>query len=63
MKPQHLAISRAKSASSEVLGNYYRELGTILSTANITNKPERICNIDETGISTAHFPPKIVCNV
>ena len=63
VKPQKLSISRAKSASSEVLANYYTELGNILSANNLTNKPERIYNVDETGISTEHLPPKIVCNV
>ena len=28
-----------------------------------TNKPKRIYNSDETGVSTEHSPPRIVCNV
>ena len=63
VKPQKLSISRAKSASGDVINNYYSELGNILTTNNLTNKPERIYNIDETGVSTEHSPPKIVCNV
>ena len=63
VKPQKLTISRAKSASSEVLGKYYQELGTILKSNNLMNKPERIWNIDETGVPTEHSPPKIVCNI
>ena len=63
VKPQKLSISWAKSASSEVLANYYTELGNILSANNLTNKPERIYNVDETGISTEHLPQKNVCNV
>ena len=35
MKPKKLTISRAKSASSEVLGKYYQELGTILQSNNL----------------------------
>ena len=46
-----------------MLSKYYTELGNILSTNNLTNKPERIFNIDETGVSTEHSPPRIVCNV
>ena len=62
VKPQKLAIARAKSASREVIGRYYKELATILTTNNLRDKPERIYNIDETGISTEHTPPKIVCD-
>jgi hypothetical protein len=28
----------------------------------IRDKPERIFNIDETGINTEHSPPRIVCD-
>ena len=62
VKPQKLVIARAKSASHEVIGRYYKELATILTTNNLRDKPERIYNIDETGISTEHTPPKIVCD-
>ena len=61
-KPQKLAILRAKSASRETINNYYSEHGTILKANNLLNKPERIFNIDETGISTEHQPPKVVCS-
>ncbi|MEW8548101.1 MAG: hypothetical protein AB2693_31750 [Candidatus Thiodiazotropha sp.] len=61
-KPQKLALLRAKATSREVLNQYYTELGTILTSNNLINKPERIYNIDETGISTEHSPPKIVCS-
>ena len=62
VKSQKLAISRAKSASSGVLSNYYKELGTIFTSNNLKDKPERIWNIDETGVSTEHSPMRIVCH-
>ncbi|MEW8543568.1 MAG: hypothetical protein AB2693_08525 [Candidatus Thiodiazotropha sp.] len=62
VKPQKLSIARAKSASHDALVKYYRELGTILTSNNLKNKPERIYNIDETGVSTEHNPPKVICN-
>ena len=46
-KPQKLALLRAKATSREVLDQYYKELGTILTSNNLVNKPERIYNIDE----------------
>ncbi|XP_062575887.1 uncharacterized protein LOC134237756 [Saccostrea cucullata] len=33
-----------------------------MTTNNLLDKPNRIFNIDETGITTDHVPPKIVCN-
>ena len=62
VKPQKLAIARAKSASRDAINKYYQELGTILTSNNLTNKPGRIYNIDETGISTEHTPPRIICD-
>ncbi|XP_045203754.2 uncharacterized protein LOC123556821 [Mercenaria mercenaria] len=61
-KPQKLAISRAKSASRQTIDNYYCELESILKEHNLLDKPERIFNIDETGVSTEHQPPKVVCS-
>ncbi len=53
---------RAKSASRENIDKYYSELGSILAVNNLVDKPERIFNVDETGISTEHQPPKVVCS-
>ena len=58
-KPQKLGIPRAKAASREIIDNYYKELETILKENDLFDKPERIFNIDETGISTEHQPPKL----
>ena len=41
VKPQKLSLARAKSASKETLDNYFRELGTILTTNNLKNHPEK----------------------
>ena len=41
-KPQKLSVARAKSASRNILGNYYKELSTILTNNNLHDKPERI---------------------
>ena len=57
VKPQTLSLARAKCAAKETLANYFRELGTLLTTYNLKDHPERIINIDETGISTEHSPP------
>ena len=60
-KPQKLTIVRAKSASRDTLDKYYKELGTILTKHNLRDKPQNIYNVDESGVSTEHSPPKIVC--
>ncbi|XP_053408884.1 uncharacterized protein LOC128559893 [Mercenaria mercenaria] len=63
VQPQKLDLSRprAKGASQEKIDNYFNELRGILSDNGLLNHPERIFNIDETGISTQHTPPNIVC--
>lgn len=62
VKPQKLNIARAKSASDISINQYFKELEEILLSKGIKNTPERIFNIDETGVSTEHTPPKIVCS-
>ena len=59
--PQKLGLIRAKSASKETSGNYFDELETVLRDNNLFDAPERIFNVDESGLSTEHIPPKIVC--
>ena len=62
VKPQKLSVSRAKSASPQNLSNYFKELSTVMTNNNLHNKPARIFNIDETGVTTSHDPPKVVCD-
>ena len=62
VKPQKLSIARAESASRDTLNNYYKELGTILNNNGLRDKPQNIYNIDETGVSTEHNAPKVVCD-
>ncbi|KAJ8316180.1 hypothetical protein KUTeg_006194 [Tegillarca granosa] len=52
----------AESTSRETLDRYYKKLGTILTKYNLQGKPERIFNVDEKGINTEHYPPKLVCD-
>ncbi|XP_060573021.1 uncharacterized protein LOC132730954 [Ruditapes philippinarum] len=61
-KPQKLSLLRAKCASKDVLDQYFKELCTIISDNGLERNPERIYNIDETGINTEHAPPHIVCD-
>lgn len=59
--PQKLSMARAKAASQENIDTYFKELGTILTTHDLHDHPERTFNIDETGVSLEHTPGKIVC--
>ena len=61
-KPQKLQISRAKSASQEVIDTYFSKLGKVMRDNILMEAPQRIYNIDETGIITEHAPPKIICS-
>ena len=46
-KPQKLTNVRAKSASRDTLGKYYKEIGTILTKHNLRDKPQNIYIVDE----------------
>ncbi|XP_053389486.1 uncharacterized protein LOC128552471 [Mercenaria mercenaria] len=61
VKPQKLSLNRAKAASDETIQAYFSELETILLDNNLMNSPERIYNVDESGFSTEHTSPKIIC--
>lgn len=60
VKPQKL--SAYQSTSQEKIKKYFEELSTIMVANTLLDKPNRIFNIDETGIISDHAPPKIVCN-
>ena len=62
MKPKGLSMVRAHSATRETLDNYYKELLRIIQKYKLLEKPHRIFNVDETGISSEHIPPKIVAS-
>ena len=59
-KPRSLEIARARSATRPVIYAYFTELGKILDKYNLKDKPNRIFNIDEKGLSTEHKPQRIV---
>ena len=60
-KPQKLSLARAKSASKDAIKAYFEELKSIITSNDLHLHPEKIFNIDETGVSTEHSPSKIVC--
>ena len=59
-KPRALEIARAKSASRPVIDRYFQELDRILSKYHLKDKPARLYNLDEKGLSMDHKPPKII---
>ena len=46
--------------SRQVVDEYFQELDVILTKYNLKDKPESIYNVDESGISPAHSPPKVI---
>lgn len=59
-KPRALEIARAKSATRQAVDNYFKELNRILVKYNLKDKPSKVFNVDEKGLSTDHKPPKVV---
>ena len=44
----------------EAMEEYFRLLKSTLTEHNLLNKPNRIYNVDETGMPLDHKPPKVV---
>ena len=51
---RHMCMDRTK------IGKYFAALGDVLNKHGINNKPERIWNMDETGLQLEHEPRRVV---
>ena len=60
IKPRSLEVSRTKSASDDIVQNYFNQLEHIIDKYELQNSPHLIFNVDEKGISTNHTPSRIV---
>ena len=49
--------------SSDAVSIYYRNLESVLKSAYLLNKPAAIWNVDETGLTLDHKPPKVLGKV
>lgn len=59
-KPQKVSTSRSRMMNNEVVSSYFKDLGTLLTSNNLINKPKQIWNLDETGISLEHTPQNVI---
>ena len=59
-KPRNLEHVRAKMTSEITVNTYFQNLQKALIKHNVLDKPHRIFNIDEKGISLDHKAPHIV---
>ena len=61
LKPRSLNMSRAKSVTPETVEKYFQNLKDILDKYDLLASPGLIYNIDESGFSPEHTPPKLAC--
>ena len=61
-KPQSLEVYRAKAASKENVARYFQNLKKSMEDAGVTDKPHRIYNVDEIGLTAHCNPKKIICS-
>lgn len=59
-KPRGLEHVRAKVTSEATVSAYFSNLNKVIVKYNLKNKPHRIFNCDEKGISLDHKPPYVV---
>ena len=58
--PRPLNILRAKHANQETVDAYFDELNNILHKYDLFRNLHSIFNVDETGLSLEHKPPRII---
>jgi len=57
VKPHNLGQQRANIGSKDNIGHFFETLGN-LHRENLLDAPERIWNVEKSGISTEHSPPR-----
>lgn len=60
LAPRGLELQRAKATSKDCVENYYKALEHILTKYHLCDRPERLYNVDEKGLSTRNKPPPVV---
>ena len=61
-KPRSLDVARARSTNPHSIGEYFKELEQTLTTNNLLERPGNIWNLDESGFSPEHNPPRVLCD-
>lgn len=62
-EPENLSAYRASMANPVIIQDYFQKLDSLLIKLEIKDKPNRIWNVDETGLSYVTKPHKVVCQV
>ena len=60
VKPSALETNRAKSTSPVVVDRYFQNLKKVIEENGLSDKPQFVYNLDETGIQPEHRPPNII---
>ena len=53
-------MTRARAVTKESVSAYFKNLDEVIKNNDLENSPELIWNIDESGVSTEHSPPRVV---
>ncbi|KAJ8929032.1 hypothetical protein NQ314_018343 [Rhamnusium bicolor] len=61
-KAQGLSTARAKGMTRQECAKYFELLGNVLRENNLLNTPQKIFNLDETGLQLNNNPGKVVTN-
>lgn len=61
-KAQGLSTARAKGMTRDECAKYFKLLGDVLRENNLLNTPQKIFNLDETGLQLNNNPGKVVTN-
>ena len=61
--PQALSYARAVSSNKETINDFFAKLGAIYGRLNLIAKLSQIFNADETGVTIAHKPSKVIAQI
>lgn len=61
-KPQGPSTARAKGITRQECGKYFELLAKVLRENNLLNTPQKIFNLDETGLQLNNNPGRVVTN-
>ena len=61
-KPSKMEASRRHALNTDNLKAYFQKFEELcVESPWIQTQPQRVWNVDETGVSTQHSPPKVLC--